>query len=149
MISIAFNQDISSQQKSTAVIPGFLLGILYILCGILYILTEHNPTKKTVTMSLALSIVTILGAFVTIIIILSYLGTRQSYRYYDYLDDNMTDIEDPPSHYEHMKLTVEAISVFYNFVGTIIFIVMSTLAGAALRSTNSQAILVMSTKPAE
>lgn len=37
-----------------------------------------------------------------------------------------------------MGVTIEAIFVFYSFVGGIIFIVMSTLAGAALRSTKSQ-----------
>ncbi|XP_062277225.1 uncharacterized protein LOC133982253 isoform X3 [Scomber scombrus] len=76
--------------------PGNLLGTLYILCGILYILTEHNPTKK-----------------------------------------------------KDMGITLEAIFVFYSFVGAIIFIVMSILAGAALRSTKSQVILMMSTTPTE
>lgn len=40
--------------------------------------------------------------------------------------------------FQDMGITVEAIFVFYCFVGAIIFIVMSILAGAALRSTNSQ-----------
>ncbi|GAA6217680.1 uncharacterized protein LOC108877046 [Lates japonicus] len=30
----------------TAIPPGFLQGTLFIICGILYIVTEHNPTKK-------------------------------------------------------------------------------------------------------
>ncbi|KAM7413212.1 hypothetical protein PAMA_020538 [Pampus argenteus] len=95
MMSITFNQGIAFQHKSTAVIPGFLQGTLYILCGILYILTEHDPTKKRVTASLALSIVTILGAFLTITVILIHVGSGYSYRYYDYLDENMTDTEEP------------------------------------------------------
>lgn len=37
-----------------------------------------------------------------------------------------------------MGVSVEAIYLFYSVVGAIIFIVMSALAGAALRSTKSQ-----------
>ncbi|XP_053176558.1 uncharacterized protein LOC128360198 isoform X2 [Scomber japonicus] len=131
--------------------PGFLLGTLYILCGLLYILTEHNPTKKKVTMSLALSIVTILGAFWTIMTKLPHIVHMHYMRHDEYLEVNSTEIEEASwaSDYEDMGITVEAIFVFYCFVGAIIFIVMSILAGAALRSTNSQVILMMSTTPTE
>lgn len=37
-----------------------------------------------------------------------------------------------------MGVSVEAIYLFYSIVGAIIFIVMSSLAGAALRSTKTQ-----------
>lgn len=47
--------------------------------------------------------------------------------------------------YQHMGLALEAILAFYTFVVAIIFIVMSALAGIALRSTKSQAIVVMTT----
>ncbi|GLD58293.1 uncharacterized protein AKAME5_001042500 [Lates japonicus] len=135
----------------TAIPPGFLQGTLFIICGILYIVTEHNPTKKTVTVSLALSIVTILGTCWTILHILPELGHSYYYRYYEFIEENMTEIDDAAwsSHYEAMGVTIEAIFVFYSFVGGIIFIVMSTLAGAALRSTKSQAIVVMTTMAAE
>ncbi|KAG7237863.1 hypothetical protein INR49_031757 [Caranx melampygus] len=75
---------------------GFLLGTLFIICGILYIVTEHNPTKKTA-----------------------------------------------------MIWIMEWTFVFYSFVGAVIFIVMSSFAGAALRSSKSQAIIVMTAAPAE
>ncbi|XP_078016819.1 uncharacterized protein LOC117259733 isoform X2 [Epinephelus lanceolatus] len=42
--------------------PGIVLAILYLVCGSLYIVTENKPTKKTVTMSLALSIVSLLAS---------------------------------------------------------------------------------------
>ncbi|XP_062277217.1 membrane-spanning 4-domains subfamily A member 15-like isoform X2 [Scomber scombrus] len=74
--------------------PGNLLGTLYILCGILYILTEHNPTKKKVTMSLALSIVTILGAFWIILTRLPYIVHSHFYRHYEYLEGNSTETEE-------------------------------------------------------
>uniref|UniRef100_A0A4W6FV35 Uncharacterized protein n=1 Tax=Lates calcarifer TaxID=8187 RepID=A0A4W6FV35_LATCA len=86
-----------------------------------------------VTVSLALSIVTILGTCWTLLHILPELGHSHYYRYYEFIEENMTEIDDAA-----MGVTIEAIFVFYSFVGGIIFIVMSTLAGAALRSTKSQ-----------
>ncbi|XP_044201848.1 uncharacterized protein si:ch1073-291c23.2 isoform X1 [Thunnus albacares] len=151
ILSVSFKGDFSYHHIWTIIPPGFLLGTLHILCGILYILTEHNPTKKTVTMSLALSIVTVLAAFWTILHILPSFMHGHYYRHYDYLEDNMTDTEEAAwtSYYEDMGVTMEAIFVFYSFVSVIIFIVMSILAGAALRSTKSQAIIVMSTTRTE
>uniref|UniRef100_A0A3Q0QNF9 Uncharacterized protein n=1 Tax=Amphilophus citrinellus TaxID=61819 RepID=A0A3Q0QNF9_AMPCI len=67
-----------------------------IICGIMYVLTEHNPTKKT-----------------------------------------------------HMGLALEAVFVFYTLVGAVILIVMSALAGAALRSTKTQAVVMMTTASTE
>ncbi|XP_029283038.1 uncharacterized protein LOC115005367 isoform X3 [Cottoperca gobio] len=74
----------------------FVLGILFVICGILYILTAHNPTKKTA-----------------------------------------------------MGESVEMIFLFHIIMGAIICIIMSTLAVAALRSTNSQASVMMTAMPAE
>ncbi|XP_045888842.1 uncharacterized protein LOC123959047 [Micropterus dolomieu] len=141
---------ISTEHMWTVIPPSILLGALYIICGILYILTEYNPTKKKVTISLALSIVTILGTFWTVMHSLPSLV--HNYRHYsDFAEDNDTDIEEAQwaSYYEAMGATVETIFLFYSFVGGIIFIVMSALAGAALRSTKNQAIVVMTASPNE
>ncbi|XP_031170287.1 membrane-spanning 4-domains subfamily A member 4D-like [Sander lucioperca] len=132
-VSIAIIPDYFSSFIWTAIRPGFLMGILFIISGIVYILTEHSPTKKTVTISLALSIVTILGACWTL------LGMVPSLRFSHYID----------SSHEEMKLSMDLIFLVHSIVGAIIFIVMSCLAGAALRSTKSQAIVVMTTIPAE
>ncbi|XP_071346263.1 uncharacterized protein [Trachinotus anak] len=151
ILSIAIVGDSASEPIWQAIPPGFLLGTLFTTCGILYILTEHNPTKKTVTISLALSIVTILGVFWTILHMLPYLIHHRFYWHYDFAEDNITELDDASWSFSHeaMGLTMEAIFVFYSFVGAIIFIVMSTLAGAALRSTKSQAIVVMTAAPTE
>ncbi|XP_022602102.1 uncharacterized protein LOC111222586 [Seriola dumerili] len=151
ILSIAIVGDSAGQPIWTAIPPGFLLGTLFMICGILYIVTEHNPTKKTVTISLALSVVTILGVFWTILHILPELIHSHYVRHYDFPEDDTTENDDVAwtSSHEAMGLVVEATFVFYSFVGAIIFIVMSTLAGAALRSTNSQAIVVMTTAPPE
>ncbi|AWP01790.1 Hypothetical protein SMAX5B_013204 [Scophthalmus maximus] len=123
----------------------------FIICGILYILTEHNPTKKTVTISLALSIVTILGALWTMLYIMPHLVHTLYYRQNGYVEVNVTETDDAvwTSNYLTMGESYQAIFLFYSFIGAIIFVVMSALAGAALRSTKSQAIVVMTTAPTE
>ncbi|XP_040900306.1 uncharacterized protein si:ch1073-291c23.2 [Toxotes jaculatrix] len=151
IMSIAVSGETPGHQLWTAIPPGFLLGTLFIICGILYILTEHNPTKKTVTLSLALTIVAILGAFWTILHILPDIIHAHNYRNYDYFEDHNTETEEAKwsSIFEAMGVAIEGIFLFYSFAGAIIFIVMSALAGAALRSTKSQAIVVMTTAPTE
>ncbi|KAM9366122.1 uncharacterized protein ABDE67_001620 [Symphorus nematophorus] len=147
IVSIAITPDYIPQ-----IWTGILLGALFIICGILYILTEHNPTKKTVTISLALSIVTILAACWTVLHILpSMTHHYHDSHYFEYLEENITDIDEDTwsSYHKFIGLSLEAIFLFYTFVGAIIFIVMSTLAGAALRSTKSQAIVVMTTTATE
>ncbi|XP_008287102.1 uncharacterized protein LOC103362507 [Stegastes partitus] len=133
----------------TAIPPSLLMGILFIICGILYILTEHNPTKKTVTISLALSIIAILVTAWSLLHTLPDIG-HYHYRGSYYHEENVTDYELAwSSYYEAMGMSFEAILVFYSFAAAIIFIVMSALAGAALRSTKSQAIVVMTTTSTE
>ncbi|XP_072321604.1 uncharacterized protein [Eucyclogobius newberryi] len=129
--------------------PGFLQGTLYIICGILYILTEHNPTKKTVTFCLALSIVTLLGTLWTILHIVPDIA-HWHIRHYKYMEENFNDTEYFPSlQYETMGKSLEVIFLVKFIMGGIIFIVMSTLGGIALRSTNNQAIVVMTTAQTE
>ncbi|XP_028258612.1 membrane-spanning 4-domains subfamily A member 15-like [Parambassis ranga] len=146
IVSIA----ITSQDSSSmwfVIPPGFLQGTLFIISGILFILTEHNLTKKNVTISLALSIVSILSTCWSLLHMLPDLG-HIHYRDYDFPDENVTDSDITWSnHYETMAMTVEAVFVLHSFVGAIIFIAMSGLAGTALHSTKSQAIVVMSTSP--
>ncbi|XP_074522702.1 uncharacterized protein LOC141787898 [Halichoeres trimaculatus] len=131
--------------------PGVLLGLLFIICGILYILTEHNPTKKTVTISLALSIVTILWACWTILYLVPDIVHHQYHRYYEYTEENTTEEEEAvwSSYTEAMGLSLEVIFLVHSVAGAIIFIIMSIMAGAALRSTKSQTIVVKTSMPAE
>ncbi|XP_019747163.1 uncharacterized protein LOC109528687 [Hippocampus comes] len=129
--------------------PGYVIGALFIICGILFIITEHNPTKRTVTVSLALSIVAILASVWTAIIVIPEM---EHFDYYYSPDefvevDNMTSQEEERSlraKTDIVKLTLSMVFMCYVFVGLIIFIVMSSLATAAIRSTRSQAIVVMS-----
>lgn len=130
----------------TSVVPSFLQGSLYITTGILYIVTEHNPTKKTVTISLALTIVTILWICWTILHTVSHLGHQYHYLHNHEQEEeykNVTDSYKWELYSEAIRLSVDSVVVFHNLVGVIIMIVMTSLAVAALRSTKSQAIVVM------
>ncbi|KAL7406039.1 hypothetical protein ABVT39_012213 [Epinephelus coioides] len=129
--------------------PGIVLAILYLVCGSLYIVTENKPTKKTVTMSLALSIVSLLAS--CWIIFLYLPNTIHNLQRVHLDEDIMVATDDGifPSEYEQLEMASEQIFLLYTGVGGIIFIVMSFLAGAALRSTKSKAIVVMTATSAE
>ncbi|XP_059202986.1 uncharacterized protein LOC131982366 isoform X2 [Centropristis striata] len=148
--SIAMSLDYPVRGMMIIIPPGFLVGTLFIICGILYILTEHNPTKKTVTISLALSIVTILAALWTVLHIGITVGEGDDFRSYELMEDNVTEIDDPNwSPFETMVIAMELVFLFYTVVGGIIVIVMTCLAVAALRSSKSEAIIVMTTAASE
>ncbi|KAL6113287.1 uncharacterized protein ACO6RY_11612 [Pungitius sinensis] len=119
----------------------FLQGTMFILCGILYILTEHNPTKKKVTISLALSIVTILGVCWTLLRTMPYFVVNHRFGFPDFSEDNTTDGSYLTS--EEVGTIAEGICLIYSVLGAVIFIVMSCLAVASLRSTKSQAVVMM------
>uniref|UniRef100_A0A674P384 Uncharacterized protein n=1 Tax=Takifugu rubripes TaxID=31033 RepID=A0A674P384_TAKRU len=129
----------SSHHMWTVFPPGVLLGIMFIICGILYIVTEYNTTKKTVTISLALTIVTILGIFWTILQIIPNIHFRlHGYTIHD-IYDNVTETAMQWSEYhEAMAVSIEVVYLCYCLMCVVVFIVMSVLAGAALRSTKSQ-----------
>ncbi|XP_039546473.1 uncharacterized protein si:ch1073-291c23.2 isoform X2 [Pimephales promelas] len=64
MIMFGFAMDVQSDAMTSAdMYTPFWLAILFFICGVLYILCEHNPSKKIITASLALSIISTLGVF--------------------------------------------------------------------------------------
>nr|XP_057945824.1 uncharacterized protein LOC131139887 [Doryrhamphus excisus] len=131
---------------------GYIIGIQFIICGILYIITEHSSTKKIVTASLAFGILTILNCCWIIFNLIPNIENHHFQRQFEIFDlDNITAMEDAiwEPRAEALGFTTEAIFLFYIFVGGIILLVMSVLAGAALRSTKSQATVVMSTTTTE
>ncbi|XP_028297361.1 uncharacterized protein LOC114459228 [Gouania willdenowi] len=144
IITIAVMMDFHSMDIWPYLPPILFMGIQFIACGILYILTEYNPTKKTVTISLALSITSLLGVVWTFIDILPLINYHAYRAYETYDDDNGTiQINTQEYPFNNMIAVFEAILLFYTMVGAVIVIVMSCLAGAALRSTKTQAVIVM------
>ncbi|KAI4830878.1 hypothetical protein KUCAC02_002479 [Chaenocephalus aceratus] len=129
----------------TAIPPGFMLGTLFVICGTLYIVTEHIPTKKTVTISLALSIVSILVACWTMLHIVPTIASTYLHRH----EYNHETSDTSSSSFADMELYVEIIFLFYSIVGAVTLIVMSCLAVSALRSTKSEAMIVMTAAQAE
>ncbi|KAM8895148.1 uncharacterized protein AB9W97_011417 isoform 1-T3 [Spinachia spinachia] len=121
----------------------FFQGTMFIICGILYILTEHNPTKKTVTISLALSILTVITVCWTLLGGSVYLVANHQRRIFRISDVN--DTRSPCFTSEDMEHEVEVIFLLHTVLGGVMFIVMSCLAVASLRSTKSQAIVLMTT----
>uniref|UniRef100_A0A8C5EJ62 Uncharacterized LOC114460099 n=1 Tax=Gouania willdenowi TaxID=441366 RepID=A0A8C5EJ62_GOUWI len=144
IITIAVMMDFHSMDIWPYLPPILFMGIQFIACGILYILTEYNPTKKTVTMSLALSITSLLGVVWTIIRILPQIAHYHVYRHYETYDEDNGTIQIDSQEYplDNMIAAFEAVELFYTMVGAVIVIVMSCLAGAALRSTKTQAVIV-------
>ncbi|KAK5935078.1 hypothetical protein CgunFtcFv8_020471 [Champsocephalus gunnari] len=129
----------------TAIPPGFMLGTVFVICGTLYIVTEHIPTKKTVTISLALSIVSILVVCWTTLYIVPTIASTYLHRH----EHNHETSDTSSSSFADMELYVEIIFLFYSIVGAVTLIVMSCLAVSALRSTRSEAMIVMTAAQAE
>ncbi|KAK3523332.1 hypothetical protein QTP86_029496 [Hemibagrus guttatus] len=121
----------------------FWLGILYFICGILYIQSERNTTKKIVTISLAFSIIALLGTIVAIIIFIQSLDSYSHMYQYPYKDDNETVTM---QHYMQFY-SMEAVLLSHSLVAGVILITMSVFARLALRSSNTQMFVVMRYPP--
>ncbi|KAB5518435.1 hypothetical protein PHYPO_G00165870 [Pangasianodon hypophthalmus] len=124
----------------------FWLGILYFICGVLYIQSERNTTKKMVTISLVFSILAILGTLVGAIIFSKTLASH-SYHYMMY-PENFNDNETQVTVEHYMQLySLEAVFLFHSLVAGVILIAMTVFARLALRSTHTQMFVVMRYPP--
>uniref|UniRef100_A0A4W5QLZ0 Uncharacterized protein n=1 Tax=Hucho hucho TaxID=62062 RepID=A0A4W5QLZ0_9TELE len=132
--------------SSTETFTPFWLGILFIISGLLYVLTEKNPSKQLVTASLALSIISVLGVTVAFFEFLKgILHIRQSHDYYDHsrYDNNVTE----SGRVECQLIRLEAVFMYQSLVGMVLLIVMTSFARVALHSRKTQAIVVMQYLP--
>ncbi|CAB1312938.1 unnamed protein product [Coregonus sp. 'balchen'] len=132
----------------------FWLGILFIICGLLYVLTEKNTSKQLVTASLALSIISILGVTVAFFEFLKGILSLKYHHYHfyhSYYDDNITDSAGVvvPWRKRHMDqlFSLEAVFMYQSLVGMVLLILMTAFARAALQSSKTQAIVVMNNLP--
>ncbi|KAF7211637.1 membrane-spanning 4-domains subfamily A member 4A-like [Nothobranchius furzeri] len=142
------------------VLNDVFIGTLLLITGTLFIVAGRNTTKKTVTGSLALSIVSTLCIawflFQSLGEVHFYFIYDHHNNHYEHLDHNdTTDHNDtysspssPPDD-PAMEATLLLLFMFYGFVALVVVIVMSALAGAALRSTKSQAIVRMTVAASE
>ncbi|XP_060720359.1 membrane-spanning 4-domains subfamily A member 15 [Tachysurus vachellii] len=143
LFGIPVNEDVL--ESSTDMYSPFWLGTMYFICGVLYIQSERNTTKKIVTISLAFSIISILGTIVGAIKFIKVLVlSSQLYIAQDYYNYNDTDLE--TEHYVlHYRL--EAVFLFHSLVAGVILISMSVFARLALRSSQSKMFVVMRYPP--
>ncbi|XP_036439170.1 uncharacterized protein si:ch1073-291c23.2 [Colossoma macropomum] len=138
-------------ESSSDIYSSFWLGILYFTCGVLYILAEREPTKKIVTASLALSIISILGSifaafdFIKAMVVISQ---NHYYRLYStYSPDNHTELEPVVEQHYLSAYSLEAVFLFHSLTGAVILITMTVFARMALRSSRTQAVVVMRNLP--
>ncbi|XP_029952821.1 uncharacterized protein LOC115392367 [Salarias fasciatus] len=147
-VTLALLATFDIDERWTKVLPGLMLAAMFVACGILYIVTEKNPTKRTVTISLALSIISVLCTIWVVAHSVQFFKFS-SYSVLEHYDNGTVTEIMWPSNYEKVARTVEAVFKFNGAVGGIICLVMSVLAGAALRSTASQAIVLMTATATE
>ncbi|XP_036403252.1 membrane-spanning 4-domains subfamily A member 4A [Megalops cyprinoides] len=140
-------------QTSSDYFCSFWLGTLFIICGTLYVLAEHTPTKKLVTASMALSIVSILGvvlAFFEFIKGMVHAQIPLLHLSYSHKYGNVTEEENIALRSHMMQLYgMEGVFMFHCLAGGVLLIVMTAFARTALQSTKTQAIVVMHNLPSE
>ncbi|XP_072565426.1 uncharacterized protein [Paramormyrops kingsleyae] len=164
---IPMKRDIT--RNSTNIYSSFWLGILFSICGIIYIISEKRVSKKMVTASMAISIISTLGAikafmdYVHYMIRLLYFSlydhydedSYESYNATEHMTEHVTESPTPTRNSETLWLQyhrnqvscMEGIWLLHCFVGGVILIVMTAFSRAALRSTKTQATVIMYNRP--
>ncbi|XP_076867398.1 membrane-spanning 4-domains subfamily A member 15 isoform X1 [Brachyhypopomus gauderio] len=156
MFMFGFPLKADRLESSADLFSSFWLGILYAICGALYVQSERAPTKKIITISFALSIISILGTvFAVIDFIKAMANMKFNYHreYYDHDYENSngenTTAVDADSKQRFMQhYNLEAVFLFQSLVGGVILITMSTFARMALHSSRTQMVVVMRNLPA-
>ncbi|XP_015251877.1 PREDICTED: uncharacterized protein LOC107098620 isoform X2 [Cyprinodon variegatus] len=118
-------------QTSFSLYIPFWQGTMFLVCGVLSIYTELHPSKKTVTICLAMSVVSMLG------IVLSF-----GYRIYFLIDSTY-----PYSYYNKGPYLEAQLSIVVGMLfgsslfvfGVLVF--FAVIARAALKSTHDQVII--------
>ncbi|XP_048061989.1 uncharacterized protein si:ch1073-291c23.2 isoform X1 [Megalobrama amblycephala] len=125
----------------------FWLGTLFFICGLLYILSERNPSKKIITASFALSIISTIGA-ICACVDFSRAIVGLHHTYWSHLSENQTEEERHYvlQHYMSIDL-MEQVFFCHSLIGGILLITMTFFARAALRSSRTQAVVVMRNLP--
>uniref|UniRef100_A0A673JF81 Membrane-spanning 4-domains subfamily A member 4D-like n=1 Tax=Sinocyclocheilus rhinocerous TaxID=307959 RepID=A0A673JF81_9TELE len=125
----------------------FWLGILFFICGLLYILSERNPSKKMITASLALSIISVIGVLSALV---EFSGAIAGIYHTHWVNmyENHTEEEEiyAEQHYMPMK-NMELVFFCHSLIGGVLLVVMTFFARAALRSSGTQAVVVMRDLP--
>ncbi|CAB1432766.1 unnamed protein product [Pleuronectes platessa] len=141
---MGFHLVSESVQNSCAIYIPFWQGILFLVCGKLSIYTEIHPSKKMVTVCLAMYVVSILGAVISIGFRMYYLSYQSYLKYMTRrADDNWAR-----GRMEQL-LGVEGLLFTSSLCVAGILIFLSSVARLALKSTNTQVIVRCIPAPAQ
>ncbi|KAF4105373.1 membrane-spanning 4-domains subfamily A member 15-like [Onychostoma macrolepis] len=146
MFGIPMNVD-SDALTSVELLTPFWLGILFFICGLLYILSERNPSKKMITASFALSIISVIGVLPALVEF-----SRAIVVLYDILRDQMheNNTETGELYAEQYYISVKNLELVFfchSLTGGVLLVIMTFFARAALQSSRTQAVVVMRNLP--
>uniref|UniRef100_A0A8B9JGZ1 Si:ch1073-291c23.2 n=1 Tax=Astyanax mexicanus TaxID=7994 RepID=A0A8B9JGZ1_ASTMX len=137
MFGVPLRKDRAGQSNADSY-SSFWLGILYFICGLLYVLSEREPTKKIITASFALSILSVIGSAVAAIDFISAMSFMLHFHYDDYEHQNNTMYLDATMKHLMPMYSLEAVFLAHSLLGIVILITMSVFARMALRSSRTQ-----------
>ncbi|XP_056616268.1 membrane-spanning 4-domains subfamily A member 15 isoform X2 [Triplophysa dalaica] len=135
MFGITMKTD---QDTSANMYTPFWIGILFTICGILFILSERNPTKKMITASFATSIVTTIGLMFGCIDFIWAITNIQLEIWHPM--GNRTEKE---RHFYMSLCVMEQVFLAHSLIGGVLLVTMMIFARVALRSSRTQAVVVM------
>lgn len=128
------------------IISPMWLGMSFCVCGILYILSERSPSKKIITASFALSIISTIGvvsACMDFIKSMVIIERQDEYTHNNITEDDYVYLR---QHYSAV-VAMECVFLCHGLIGGVLLIIMTCFARAALRSSNTQAVVVMRNLP--
>ncbi|KAM9741065.1 uncharacterized protein ACNS7B_012302 [Menidia menidia] len=118
-----------SEWTSYKIYIPFWQGALFLICGILSVYTELQPSKRMVTVCLAMYVVTLLGVLVSF----GYRGYCFGWLSYRYHGSSRFHIG--------QTLGVEIVLLFFSICVSAILIFLIVVARFALKSTRTQVIV--------
>ncbi|XP_056326852.1 membrane-spanning 4-domains subfamily A member 4D-like isoform X1 [Danio aesculapii] len=125
----------------------FFLGVLFCICGLLYILSERNPSKKMITASLALSIVSTFGVIFAVLNISQHISHNRWMLWFRQTHNRTeTELLYMTQHYSAVE-AMGCVFLCHSLIGGALLIIMTCFARAGLRSSNTQAVVVMRNLP--
>ncbi|KAI2657386.1 B-lymphocyte antigen CD20 [Labeo rohita] len=146
IFGIATNVETDAPTSAEQFTP-FWLGILFFICGLLYILSERSPSKKLITASLALSIISVIGSL-SAMIDFSRAIVGIYHVQWDHMYENHTQEEEIYTRQHYMPIrNIELVFCCHSLIGGILLIIMTFFARAALQSSRTQAVVVMRNLP--
>ncbi|XP_076595358.1 uncharacterized protein LOC143325875 [Chaetodon auriga] len=137
---MGFNLATENTVTSYGIYIPFWQGLLFLVCGNLSIYTEVHPSKKMVTVCLAMYVVCLLGIVVSVVYRIyclthySYLRYRASWRS-DWSDDEWL------LHRVEQLFGVEGILFTSSLCVSVLLIFLCAVARLALKSTRTQVIV--------